>query len=208
MNGTTRVPQRYAQDWVLVDPATGRLASGDAAIARNYFGFGREILAVGNGTVTDAFDGLPDIPTIYSAPPATLATAAGNYVILDLGDGKYACYAHMVNGSVRVKKGDVVTAGQVIGLMGNSGNSDIPHLHFQVVTDRSTFLGSEGYPHVYRTFDVIGMVNQTLAEERLSEPGYSPGRLMAEFDHYVIFIKDPVRQQNRLPENNVIVRFP
>jgi hypothetical protein len=208
MNGTTRVPQRYAQDWVYVDPATGMLASGDAKDSRNYFGFGKELLAVGNGTVADALDGLPDIPTIYSAPPATFATAAGNFVILDLGNGKYACYAHMVNGSVMVKKGDVVREGQVIGLMGNSGNSDIPHLHFQVVTGDPSFLGSEGYPHVYRTFDVMGMVNQTLAEERLSEPGSSPVRVMAEFGNFIVFLENPFRQQNRLPENNVIVRFP
>jgi len=208
MNGVTRVPQRYAQDWILVDPLTGQAASGNATIARNYYGFGKEILAVANGTVVSASDGLPDIETIYSAPPATVDTAAGNFVIVDIGDRKFACYAHMVNGSVRVKPGDTVTEGQVLGLMGNSGNSDLPHLHFQVVTDIPSFLGAEGYPHVYRSFDVIGDVNQSLAAERQSSPGYTLNQLWSEFGRFTEFSQTPLRQERMLPENNAIVRFP
>ncbi len=208
MNGTTRVPQRYAQDWVLLDPVSGKAAPGDASLARNYYGFKKEIYAVADGTVADAADGLPDSEAIYSPLGVTVATAAGNYVIIDLGNKKYACYAHMVNGSVRVKKGDVVREGQVIGLMGNSGNSDIPHLHFQVVTDKPSFLGAEGYPHVYRSFNLTGTVNDTLGAERMSTPGYSTTQLWTEFGDLVTYLKTPVPQENRLPENNVIVTFP
>jgi murein DD-endopeptidase MepM/ murein hydrolase activator NlpD len=208
MDNVTRVPQRYAQDWVLVDPATGQAASGNATLARNYYGFGKEIHAVANGTVMAAGDGLPDNELIYAAPAATIETLAGNYVIVDIGNKKYACYAHMVNGSVRVKEGDVVTEGQVLGLMGNSGNSDIPHLHFQVVTDTPSFLGAEGYPHVYRSFEVIGSVNQTRAMERQSSPGYTVYQLWSEFARFADFSKEPVPQYGRLPENNAIVSFP
>ena len=208
MNGVTRVPQRYAQDWILVDPVTGQAAAGNATLARNYYGFGKEIHAVADGMVADAGDGLPDSGTIYSAPPASVDTAAGNFVIVDIGNRKYACYAHMENGSVRVKRGDTVREGQVIGLMGNSGNSDLPHLHFQVVTDTPSFLGAEGYPHVYRSFDVIGMVNQTRAEEAQSSPGYTMDRLWSGFGSYVGFLKQPVPQADRLMENNAIVSFP
>ncbi|MDD1718890.1 MAG: hypothetical protein LUQ25_02405, partial [Methanoregulaceae archaeon] len=42
-NGVTRVPQRYAQDWIYVDPATGEMVSGDANLAANYYGYGKEI---------------------------------------------------------------------------------------------------------------------------------------------------------------------
>ena len=208
MNGVTRVPQRYAQDWVYLDPVSGQAAAGNATLARNYLGFGKEIFAVANGTVADASDGLADFETIYSAAGSTIATAAGNYVIIDLGTKKYACYAHMVNGSVRVKTGDIVKEGQVIGLMGNSGNSDIPHLHFQVVTDIPSFLGAEGYPHVYRSFNVTGEVNETLGAERMSTPGYSINQLWSEFGDFVTYIRQPVPQENRLMQNNVIVRFP
>ena len=208
MNGVTRVPQRYAQDWVYLDPVSGQAAAGNATLARNYLGFGKEILAVANGTVVDASDGLADFETIYSAAGSTIATAAGNYVIIDLGNKKYACYAHIVNGSVRVKIGDIVKEGQVIGLMGNSGNSDIPHLHFQVVTDIPSFLGAEGYPHVYRSFYVTGEVNETLGTERMSTPGYSTKELWSEFGNFVTYFRQPVPQENRLMQNNVIVRFP
>ena len=208
LNGVTRVPQRYAQDWVLLDPATGKAAPGNASAARTYYGFGKEIYAVADGTVADASDGLPDAETIYEPLGTTIATAAGNYIILDLGNSKYACYAHMVNGSVRVKKGDTVKAGQVIGLMGNSGNSDIPHLHFQVVTGTPSFLGAEGYPHVYRSFDVTGRVNDTLGSERMAAPGYTTTQLWTDFADLVTFSAQPVPQADRLPENNVIVRFP
>ncbi len=208
LDGVTRVPQRYAQDWIYVDPGTGDFVSGNASLARNYFGFGKEIYAVADGTVADAQDGLSDIETIYSAPPATFSTAAGNYVILDLGSGKYACYAHMVQGSVRVRKGDSVQKGDVIGLMGNSGNSDIPHLHFQVVTGAPLFLGSEGYPIEYRSFDVIGKVNET----RLIDASLRPGSTMADLwggaREFVTFFEEAVPRENSLPENWDIVRFP
>lgn len=208
LNGVTRVPQRYAQDWVSIDPVTGQAANGNATMARNYYGFGREIHAVADGTVIAAMDGLPDIEMIYSAPPATIETLPGNNVIVDIGDNKYACYAHMVNGSVRVKAGDTVKEGQVLGLMGNSGNSDLPHLHFQVVTGTPSFLGAEGYPHVYRSFDITGSVNQTRAMEQLSNPGYSLDRMWSELGNYIEFSSEPVHQENRLMENNVVVRFP
>lgn len=208
MDGVTRVPQRYAQDWIYLDPVTGQAASGDASIAKNYFGYGKEIYAVADGTVVDVLDGLPDVGKIFSAPPATVPTMAGNYVIIDIGNKKYACYAHMVPGSIRVKKGDVVREGQMIGQMGNSGNSDLPHLHFQVVTGTPSFLGAEGYPHVYRSFDLIGRVNQSLLEEMESRPGYDINRLWAEFGDTVTFLPERVVCNNMLPENWAVVRFP
>lgn len=58
--------------------------------------------------------------------PITLETVGGNHVILDLGAGRYACYAHLQPGSIRVKPGDRVRTGQVLGLVGNSGNSTEP----------------------------------------------------------------------------------
>ena len=188
MNGVTRVPQRYAQDYIYLDPVTGEAVSGNETVARNYYGFGKEITAVAGGTVVDSRDGTPDIEITTQKMPASVDTAAGNYVIIDIGNKKYACYAHMVNGSVRVKKGDTVTEGQVIGLMGNSGNSDAPHLHFQVVTDTPLFLGAEGYPIIYRSFNVTGRFNETSMEET--------------------FFREPVHQENLLMENDVIVSFP
>jgi len=208
IGGVTRVPQKFAQDWIYVDPVTGKAAEGDAGLSRNYYGFGREILSVSNGTVVDMLDGLPDHERIYSPQGVSIGTAAGNYVIVDMGNSKYACYAHMVNGSVRVANGDHVTEGQVLGLMGNSGNSDIPHLHFQVVEGTPSFLGAEGYPHVYRAFDVTGEVNQTRGIALFSEPGFTMEQLWSEFDTLVSFYPSPVHQEESLPGNWVIMDLP
>ena len=75
--------------------------------------------------------------------PITSETIGGNHVVLDLGGGRFAFYAHLQPGSLKVKVGDRVTRGQIIGLVGNSGNSTEPHLHFHISNGVSP-LGSEG----------------------------------------------------------------
>ncbi|MFA5331058.1 MAG: M23 family metallopeptidase [Methanoregula sp.] len=188
MANVTRVPQRYAQDYILLDTTTGLPFSGNETIARDYYGFGKELYAVGNGTVVYVRDGVKDIEITTQKPPVTVDSALGNGVVIDLGNKKYACYGHMVNGSVRVNVGDTVKEGQVIGLMGNTGNSDAPHLHFQVITDNPSVLGGEGYPIVYRSFTVTG---------RFDEDNITG-----------IFLNESVPQENRLMENDVVVTFP
>jgi len=205
-NGKTTVPQRFAQDWGYIDPVTGQAVSGNATLAKDYLGYGKELYAVADGTIVDARDGLPDLEYAYNTPPINLSTAAGNYVILDIGNDKYACYAHMIPGSLRVKKGDTVREGDVIGLMGNSGNSDIPHLHFQVVTGAPSFFRGEGYPQVFRSFDLIGTMNMTLAEERSAQPGFTAIGMFGEFGDYIDFLSEPVPQKEKLMENWAIIR--
>jgi murein DD-endopeptidase MepM/ murein hydrolase activator NlpD len=89
--------------------------------------------------------------------PVGLAQADGNYVILRLGHRRYALYAHLEPGSLRVKAGDRVHRGQVIGRLGNSGSSSGPHLHFQVM-DRPSALASDGLPYVLSRFDLTGRI--------------------------------------------------
>ncbi|MFI0366398.1 M23 family metallopeptidase [Actinomadura sp. 1N219] len=73
----------------------------------------------------------------------------GNSIVLDLGDGVYAVFAHLRHGSVRVRKGDRVRAGDVLGEVGNSGNSSEPHLHFHLM-DRPRPLAAAGLPFAFR----------------------------------------------------------
>ncbi|HYO83907.1 MAG TPA: M23 family metallopeptidase, partial [Bryobacteraceae bacterium] len=75
----------------------------------------------------------------------------GNYVVLDVGDGRFVTYAHLIPGSLTVKRGDRVRAGQVLGKIGNSGNSSGPHLHFQVATGPGVLRG-DGVPFVFDSF--------------------------------------------------------
>ena len=81
-------------------------------------------------------------------PGITLAEADGNHVVLDLGGGRFALYAHLIKDSITVEVGEQVVPGQVIGLLGNSGNTTAPHLHFHVM-DSPSSLGSNGLPYMY-----------------------------------------------------------
>jgi len=141
-------------------------------------------------------------------PPFSFATGTGNTVIIDIGNEKFACYCHMIPGSIRVQKGDTVKEGDVIGLLGNSGQSDIPHLHFEVVTGRPALIGGEGYPFVFRSFDLIAGLNQSLLDERTSSPDYTSEQYWLEFGDFVTFFSKPVPRQNMLQENWAIVLFP
>ena len=85
-------------------------------------------------------------------------------MILDLGGGKFAFYAHIQPGTLRVKTGDRVTRGQVLGLVGNSGNSTEPHLHFHI-SDSPLPLESEGLPYA-----IAGMTGMPLQNTRVSFP--------------------------------------
>ena len=116
----------------------------------------------------------------------TLETVAGNHVNLDLGGGVFAMYAHLQPGSIRVKVGDRVSRGQVLGLVGNSGNSTEPHLHFQLM-DRNSPLGSEGLPYKM--------------EFQLT------GRASGEESFTINPLPTPQREKNDIPLENEIVDF-
>ena len=129
---------------------------GDEKDNKSYKAYGAEALAAADATVTGIQDGIPEnIPGENSrAIPITLETATGNHIILDLGAGRYCMYAHFQPGSIKVKVGERVKRGQVLGLVGNSGNSTEPHLHFQVM-DGPSPLGTEGLPYVIDSFALL-----------------------------------------------------
>jgi murein DD-endopeptidase len=156
IDGRAYISQRFAIDWVELYP-DGETYKGDPADNKNYRAYGHEILAVADGIVTETKDGIPqNTPGAASlAIPITLETIGGNHVIMDIGDGLYAFYAHMQPGSLRVKVGDKVRRGQVLGLLGNTGNSSEPHLHFDIC-DASSMLGCEGIPYAFASFEVLG----------------------------------------------------
>jgi murein DD-endopeptidase MepM/ murein hydrolase activator NlpD len=156
IGGSTWIAQRFAIDWVQVgsDSAT---YTGDRKDNKSYHAYGSEVLAVADAVVVTTKDGIPqNVPGENSrAVPMTIETIGGNHIILDLGQGRYAFYAHLQPGSLRVKVGDHVTRGQVLALLGNSGNSTEPHLHFHV-SDRNSPLASQGVPYVLESFALRG----------------------------------------------------
>ena len=113
------------------------------------------MLAVANALVVSVIDGQPEqTPGSYPSNIA-LDLADGNSIILDLGEKRYALYAHLQPGSIKVHRGEKVHLGQVLGLVGDTGNSIVPHLHFQV-TDGPSSLSSNGLPYEISDFGVTG----------------------------------------------------
>jgi murein DD-endopeptidase MepM/ murein hydrolase activator NlpD len=103
----------------------------------------------------------------------TLAEVDGNHIVLDLGNDQFAFYAHFKPGSIKaqgVKAGERVCRGQVLGLVGNSGNTSVPHLHFQVMSSPST-LGSNGVPYLIKDFELLGKIPSTDAFDKAEQEG-------------------------------------
>jgi murein DD-endopeptidase MepM/ murein hydrolase activator NlpD len=113
-------------------------------------------MSVAPGVVIGVRDGFVDNVPVGSLPPTTLDNVGGNYVVVDSG-GHFAFYAHLQPGSLTVQVGDRVRAGQVLGLLGNSGNTDFPHLHFHVMNGPSP-LASDGLPFEFRSFASPGSI--------------------------------------------------
>jgi murein DD-endopeptidase MepM/ murein hydrolase activator NlpD len=174
VNGGFHLGQRFAIDWsALLDPRD-RTHAGNPDRNRSYFNYGQPVLAVGAGKVVEAVDRYPDqIPN--HKVPVPLAAADGNHVILRLGKGLFAGYAHLRPGSVRVHRGERVRRGQVIGRLGNSGNSSGPHLHFQLM-NRPSLLDSDGLPFVLDRFRLDGRVPslQALIDADAAPPPVPP----------------------------------
>ena len=155
INSQLHLSQRFAIDFNRLD-ADYRTSAGDASVNNSSPSYGQPVLAVADATVMVAIDRYPD--QIPDAPTGiTLENAEGNHVILDLGDGRFALYAHLKPGSVSVQAGDHVQQGQVIGELGNSGSSSGPHLHFHVM-DSPSGLVADGVPYVFADFWLTGTV--------------------------------------------------
>ncbi len=158
--------QRFAVDWEQVD-ATGRFVKrgGDPDRPADYAIYGRRALAAADATVSHVIDGL-DEQKPGSLPSAiTLPEADGNSIVAKLDSGLYMLYAHLQAGSLQVEEGDKIKRGDVIGLVGNSGNTSAPHLHFHVM-DGPSQLTSEGVPYVIDAFATRGRLRSTAVFDR------------------------------------------
>ncbi len=193
-SGRITIPQRYAIDFIGLD-AAGRAVGRDVHGSSNadWVGFGAEVLAVADGTVREVRDGLADWAPLYEPPaPAGvgLQFAGGNYVVLELAGHRFVHYAHLQEGSVSVRPGQRVRRGERLGRLGNSGNTNGPHLHFNVL-DAPSMEEGEGVPFV---FDLVETSGATSPEAALGDAPIKPSL--------------PVRLRRVLPLNGIIVRFP
>jgi hypothetical protein len=152
--------QRYAIDWLRLDETMSSTSVGDPTINESYLIWGADILAVAPGTIVATRDGMADNTPPLDPPPLPLDDLGGNSVVQDLGGGRFALYAHMQNGSVKVRAGDHVQRGDLLGSVGNSGGSNEPHLHFQVTDGAGgpSALAANALPFVFDRFRLQGTI--------------------------------------------------
>ena len=148
-----------AGEFVLSSPA-------NSSKVDDYFIFEREVLAVGDGTIVAAGNQWPNEwvknPLEYSVERIVELTQnllkegvdfnhaiLGNYVIIDHNNGEFSLYGHMSEGTLTVEVGDDVKQGQVIGRVGNTSNSEGPHLHFHLM-DSKDFQTGNGLPVMFK----------------------------------------------------------
>jgi len=207
IGGKARIPTRFAIDWTRMD-ADGRFVHGDSANYGDWYAYGAEVLAVANAVVADVKDGIPENEggtnkwneslTLGTNKAVSLEAAAGNYVMLDLGKSNFAVYAHLQPKSIRVRVGQKVRRGQVLALLGNSGDAAGPHLHFHVANDNSLF-DAEGVPYVFESFEVQGNVPSIQGVvPSISELGNWKPPSTAKAD----------KRQREIPIKNAVIRFP
>lgn len=187
--------QRFAVDWEQLDDRNRTVTGEDPADPADYTIYGKRTIAAADGTVVHVVNGLPDQKPGALPPAATPAEADGNSVVIDIGGGLYMLYAHMQNGSIAVNEGQRVTRGEQLGLVGNSGNTSAPHLHFHVM-DGPSPLTSEGVPYAIDSFTTSGEITSTAAFDELENttrplpvqplPGDGPHRDQMPLDRALV----------------------
>lgn len=167
----------YALDLNKVD-ASDKHYAADGKKLEDFFAFGAPFYAIAAGTVVEVRDGLPDNPVGKLKGKAE----KHNGVAIDHGNGELSWYIHAKKGSIVVKQGDTVRSGQLLGEVGNSGGSAIPHLHVTLIafrrlsvpwtTDDYTLIAPDGTPlRVARCWPREGWIieNQGWDEEEAPE---------------------------------------
>lgn len=189
--------QRYAIDWLRIDENGFTRKAGDKSTLTNSASYGQPVYAVADATVYGVTDRFPEQTPYKPTGEDRYSYPAGNSVVLDLGNNRYAMYAHLKPGSIKVKTGDRVKRGDVIAELGNSGNSTSPHLHMHV-TDSPSILGSSGVPYV---FDKLTLAGQW--------PGPAPffAADSAGQPHKLVDSSTKGVHENELPTEGHIVEF-
>jgi len=198
VNGVLEVPPRYAIDFFKLDDQQ-RTWVGDPAKLESYLSYRQPILSAAAGIVVAAQDGLANSAEIpHPTDLTSVKETVGNHVIVQISDGVYVLYAHMDPGSVAVRVGDRVTRGQQLGLIGNSGISTTPHLHFQLLTT-PTYFPADSQPYAFDSFTLLGRVPERLWDDNLGVQ--ATGALPFEAAN------PPSMRTNQMPLDRDVIQF-
>jgi Peptidase family M23 len=198
VNGQLLVPQRFAIDFFMLNDKM-QAWSGSPSKLTSYFSYRQPVIAAAPGVVVDSEDGLPNNTKLPNPPPIPpIGQTVGNHVTVQIGPGLYVLYAHLDPGSVKVHIGEQVTRGQLLGLIGTSGNSTTPHLHFQIMTTPE-FFPTDSVPYVFDQFRLLGRVPDRIWDDNL---GLQPTGTLP-----FVPAKPAGLRQDELPLDRDVVRF-
>jgi hypothetical protein len=197
-NGRAVIPQRYAIDFFGLDAKGHAVSAPIEKLAEtsvtDWLGWNTEVLAVADGVVRDLQEGVADRkPLSPQEQPEQLTTRTlyGNFVVLEIAPHVYAHYAHLQNGSIKVKPGQHVKRGAVLGRLGLTGGAGAPHLHFHLA-DKPSFADSQGLPFVLDSYRPVGRTTESEALNQTSTIQLAPAAM-------------PLHQ--RMPVNGDIIGF-
>lgn len=162
---------KYAFDFVAVSNSdknnySKKSLSHNLFIGSNvedWYGWSKPIYSPVKGKVIEVSDGWPDKKTVHISKSIIkmilkrpkikedIRPFAGNYVIIK-SEQYYLFIAHMRCGSIKISNGQEISSGQIIGEVGNSGYSLVPHIHFQVM-DSSDVLNANILPFKVTKFE-------------------------------------------------------
>jgi hypothetical protein len=160
---------QFAEDFIYSDD-TGAQYTGDPRQLANWFSYGKTVFAPADGIVVGVANNIPengyaDARATRIVSPSAADTidpkGMGNYVVIDHGAGEYSVLLHMQPGSVTVTEGAHVAKGEKLGLIGFSGDSLFPHLHFTVM-DGAEPGTAWGVPSYFSNFTRVRGSTKTL----------------------------------------------
>ena len=146
--------QKNAFDIIITD-AKGNSYKTDGKTNEDYYAFGKELIAPCDGEIVLVVDGVKD------NMPGQMNTfnVGGNMVILKTANNEYLVLCHFKHQSIKVKEGQKIKQGELLGLCGNTGNSSEAHVHFHIqnIEDLNTATGIKCY---FEKMSVNGQVKQ------------------------------------------------
>lgn len=163
--------ERWAYD--LLTTENGRSYRGAGRQLTDYYVYGRPVRAPASGRVLAVHDGDPDIP----ARRLKRGRGVGNHVILEVAPSEFLLLAHFRPGSIAVAPGENVTAGQIVGLVGNSGNTSEPHVHLHLQDTPAPDAG-EGIPFFFS--DYLSVATGEPVERGMPQGGIQRGRFVGD----------------------------
>ena len=140
----------------------------DGKIPADYWCYDQPVYAAGDGVAVHVRNDIAEYGIGVTPPREVLVNDgdvfSGNLVVIDHGNGEYSLTCHMQGGTVPIKVGDEVKAGQLLGRVGNSGVSQIPHIHFNLM-DGEVWLEAKGLPALFSNFEKVRMAGDPIAFE-------------------------------------------